>query len=102
VAAAGGSAYHNLTHIRQTIEDLSVSCGRKLDVHVADASEHMGLISLQGPNSRDILAKLTKADLSNAAFPFSTHKVIEVAGHKVSNYDNLCKNVPHGDPNVYY
>lgn len=31
--------------------------------------------------SRELLQCLTSADLSNEAFPFSTHKVINVAGH---------------------
>lgn len=33
--------------------------------------------------SRELLECLTSADLSNEAFPFSTHKVINVAGHDV-------------------
>ena len=31
--------------------------------------------------SRELLQSLTSADLSNESFPFSTHKVINVAGH---------------------
>lgn len=33
--------------------------------------------------SRELLQCLTSADLSNEAFPFSTHKIINVAGHDV-------------------
>lgn len=33
--------------------------------------------------SRELLQSLTSADLSNEAFPFSTHQVINVAGHDV-------------------
>ncbi|CAN7990380.1 unnamed protein product, partial [Ixodes pacificus] len=32
---------------------------------------------------RELLQSLTDADLSDTAFPFSTHKVIQFAGHKV-------------------
>lgn len=43
----------------------------------------MGMLSLQGPLSRDILQPLTEEDLSDTAFPFSTNKRIQVAGHNV-------------------
>ena len=48
-----------------------------------DVSRDMGMLSLQGPKSRLILEKLTKADLSDVAFPFSTCQSINVAGHQV-------------------
>ncbi|MCL4145472.1 UNVERIFIED_CONTAM: hypothetical protein GTU68_024230 [Idotea baltica] len=53
------------------------------DVTLTDRSDDMGLLSLQGPKSREILQQVTDADLSNEGFPFSTHKIIDVAGHKV-------------------
>ena len=37
----------------------------------------------QGPRSRELLNCLTDTDLDNDSFPFSTHQLIEVAGHKV-------------------
>ena len=36
------------------------------------------VISIMGPNSRDLLAGLTSADLSNTAFPFGTSRQIEL------------------------
>merc|ERR1719189_1749061 len=41
------------------------------------------MVSLQGPKSRDILSRLTDTPLDNENFPFSTNKMIEVAGHRV-------------------
>ena len=38
----------------------------------------MGVLVLAGPRSRDVLAKLTDADLSNAAFPWLTGKRISL------------------------
>ena len=38
---------------------------------------------LAGPRARDVLAKLTRADLSNAAFPWLTGKPISVGAAKV-------------------
>lgn len=43
----------------------------------------MGLLSVQGPQSRELLSALTSADLSDASFPFSTHQLIDFAGHPV-------------------
>jgi glycine cleavage system aminomethyltransferase T/glycine/D-amino acid oxidase-like deaminating enzyme len=38
----------------------------------------MGVISLMGPKSRDLLQSLTPNDLSDAAFPFATSQIIEL------------------------
>ena len=38
-----------------------------------------GTLSLMGPRARDILQSVTRADLSNAAFPFGTAQVIGIA-----------------------
>jgi len=78
VAAAGGAAYHNYAHILAAIQD------KKLNCQLEDVSRQFGMISLQGPRSRQILQKLTTdCDLSNEAFPFSTNKYLNIAGHKV-------------------
>lgn len=77
VAAAGASANHCLAHIRSVVQD------HKFNVSVADESETMGMLSIQGPKSRQILQTLTDTDLSDTSFPFSTNQVINFAGHKV-------------------
>eukprot|EP00095_Tigriopus_kingsejongensis_P011884 maker-scaffold410_size180147-snap-gene-0.32 protein:Tk11884 transcript:maker-scaffold410_size180147-snap-gene-0.32-mRNA-1 annotation:"sarcosine mitochondrial" len=77
VAAAGAYAFHNVAHISQAIQD------QRLDVQIETLSHQLGMLSLQGPKSRDILANLTQTDLSNEAFPFSTHKILDIQGQKV-------------------
>ena len=77
IAAAGGAAYQNLAHIMKTIQDGG------FDVQLEDRSHDMGMLSLQGPLSREILSRLTDARLDNESFPFSTNQMIDVAGHKV-------------------
>ncbi|VDM65441.1 unnamed protein product, partial [Strongylus vulgaris] len=42
---------------------------KKLDVQVNCVSEYLASIALVGPNSREVLAKLTKSDVSEEAFP---------------------------------
>jgi len=43
----------------------------------------MGVLVLAGPRSRDVLAKLTDADLSNAAFPWLTGQSISIGAAPV-------------------
>lgn len=46
---------------------------------LTNISSGMGVISLMGPNSRDLLQSLTPADLSHQAFPFGSSREIELA-----------------------
>ena len=48
------------------------------------------IFAIKGPRSRQILQKLTTdCDLSNEAFPFSTNKYLNIAGHKVRSSSQL-------------
>ena len=49
-------------------------------VEIADVTEDYGVLVVSGPRSRDLLAKLTDADLGNATFPWLSEREIEVAG----------------------
>ena len=77
IAAAGGAAYQNFAHIQQSIQDA------EFDVKLEDRTREMGMLSLQGPTARAILEKVTSSPLDNSSFPFSTNKMVEVAGHQV-------------------
>ena len=77
IAAAGGAAYQNLSHIRAALQD------QGFNVSLEDRSQDMGMLSLQGPYSREILSKLTQTPLDNESFPFNTNQMMTVAGHKV-------------------
>uniref|UniRef100_A0A8B9GLS0 Sarcosine dehydrogenase, mitochondrial n=1 Tax=Astyanax mexicanus TaxID=7994 RepID=A0A8B9GLS0_ASTMX len=77
LAIGGGVAQHNWSHIQTVLQDECFNCT------LTDQSEDMGMISIQGPKSRDLLQEVLDADLSNEAFPFSTHKIVTAAGHKV-------------------
>ena len=50
------------------------------DAHcvLTNVSSAMGVISIMGPRSRELLQSLTPADLSHAAFPFATSQEIEL------------------------
>ena len=53
------------------------------DVVVRDETQTAALLCLQGPRSREVLAEVTAADLSAAAFRFRDSRVITLAGHRV-------------------
>src|SRR6185295_12583434 len=53
---------------------------RSSHVEVTDATERVAQLNVQGPRSREVLAGLTDADLSNEAFPFRTARFVEIAG----------------------
>ncbi|WP_426426357.1 GcvT family protein [Bradyrhizobium genosp. A] len=48
-----------------------------------DVSSTYAVLGVMGPKSRDLLSKLTDADLSNSAFPFATSQIIDVGYAKV-------------------
>ena len=48
-----------------------------------DASSGLAVLGLMGPQSRALLATLTRADLSNAAFPFGTSQVLDLGFARV-------------------
>ena len=54
-----------------------------LDVVLSDVTEDFGTLSLIGPKARNVLAAVTDADVSNAAFPFGHVREIAIAGHIV-------------------
>ncbi|MGH6861046.1 MAG: glycine cleavage T C-terminal barrel domain-containing protein, partial [Phyllobacterium sp.] len=47
---------------------------------LTDITEDYGTLSLMGPKSRDVLARLADADVGNDAFPFGHAREMEIAG----------------------
>ncbi|MPC31556.1 Sarcosine dehydrogenase, mitochondrial [Portunus trituberculatus] len=77
LAAGGAAALQNLAHVTKEIRK------NKWNVSLLDHTDDMSLLSVQGRHSRTLLQELTSEDLGNDSFPFSSHKVITVAGHTV-------------------
>ncbi|XP_033643336.1 sarcosine dehydrogenase, mitochondrial-like [Asterias rubens] len=77
IAAGGGVTQHVKTHMQTAIQD------ERFDCTILDHSDDMGVLSIQGPKSREVLQSLTSTDLSNEAFKFNTHKLMTVGGHTV-------------------
>jgi len=67
------SEFHDRDWLVQHIADAEV-------VTVSDVTEETGILAVAGPKSREILAELTDADLTNESFRWLTGQEIEVAG----------------------
>ena len=51
-----------------------------MNAQLIDVTSGYGVLALMGPNARNILQAVTRADLSNTAFPFGTTQTIGIAG----------------------
>ena len=71
-----GFATHDLDWIRRNVP-------AENNVQIDDVTSAWGVLSLMGPRSRDTLQAVTSTDLSNAAFPFATMKIVHVGGAPV-------------------
>src|SRR5262249_5482788 len=49
-------------------------------VRLANHSEHQGALIVAGPRSRELLMRVSDADLSNAAFPYLAARSLRIAG----------------------
>ncbi|GAA3517054.1 FAD-dependent oxidoreductase [Aeromicrobium panaciterrae] len=54
-----------------------------LDAHVTDVTDRLSVLGVMGPHSRDLLGRLTEADLSEDGFAFGASHEIELAGATV-------------------
>lgn len=52
----------------------------QLDVTLREESDDLTVIGIWGPRTREVLAAVTDADLSNEAFPFGTAQTVAIAG----------------------
>ncbi len=57
---------------------LSEHLPRGEDVHIENVSTRFGTLIVAGPRSRELLQRLTPADLSNAAFPWLSARTIDI------------------------
>jgi len=73
VVTGTGAATHDADWIRR-----SVAAGRS--VQLRDVSEEYGVLSVMGPQARELLARVADGRLDNQAFPFSTWRTLRIAG----------------------
>ncbi|WP_343115994.1 FAD-dependent oxidoreductase [Ostreiculturibacter nitratireducens] len=63
---------------RQALDHLRLAAGD--DVTIANLTDDYGMLVVAGPKAREVLAPLTDADLSNAAFRWLSGQEITIAG----------------------
>lgn len=86
VARLGDDRFYIITGTSFRTNDLAWiedHIGAELDVQLTDVTEDFGTLSLMGPHARHVLAAVTDANVSNAAFPFAHVREISIAGHAV-------------------
>ena len=71
VVTAAVSQERDLNWIRRHLDDDAF-------VTLQDVTSGYGVLSVMGPNSRQLLSRLSDADFSNAAFPFGTSQEIDI------------------------
>ena len=75
VVTIAASATHDADWIRRGLDGARVS--------LTDVTSAYTVLGVMGPRSRDLLARLTSADLSNAAFPFGTTREMDLSAAMV-------------------
>lgn len=72
--AGGASAYQTFAHIQAAIQE------KEFAANVTDVTDKMGVISLQGPESRNVLQKITDFELSDSNLPLYNSSLISING----------------------
>ena len=73
IVTGTGYATHDFDWISKNIP-------QGMNAQLFDITSSNSVLSLMGPKARDILQAVTRADVSNAAFPFGSAKTIGIAG----------------------
>ena len=83
---AAADSYYIVTGTGSRTHDFAWIAGKiaaGIDATLTDVTDEFGVLSLMGPRARDVLARASEADVSDAAFPFASCREIDVAGAPV-------------------
>jgi 4-methylaminobutanoate oxidase (formaldehyde-forming) len=73
IVTGTGFATHDFDWIRRNIP-------AGLNVQIFDVTSSYSVLALMGPNAREVLSRVTRADLSNGSFRFGSQQTIGIAG----------------------
>jgi 4-methylaminobutanoate oxidase (formaldehyde-forming) len=76
IVTGTGFATHDFAWIRRNLPDGA-------DARLLDVTPAFAVLPIMGPRARDLLARVTADDVSNAAFPFGAWREIHLAGAPV-------------------
>jgi dimethylglycine dehydrogenase len=83
ITRIAGDCFYVLTGAAWEVKDFDAMSQSILEgekVEVKNVTDDWGNLVVTGPRARDLLAKLTDADLANASFPWLSAQQIEIAG----------------------
>ncbi|KAK9875708.1 hypothetical protein WA026_009505 [Henosepilachna vigintioctopunctata] len=75
IVACGESGPQALSHIRKELVK------KRFKAIVSDTTDRMGLLSLQGPKSRQLLQSITESPITDQRFPLGMSHLIKINGH---------------------
>ena len=71
IITSSGTGIHDFDWIERNIDDIP-------DAVLVDVTSAYAVLGIMGPKARDLVGKLSKADLSNEAFPFGTMQHLNI------------------------
>lgn len=87
IARLGPEAFYFVTGApseRRVWDWLTLHCGEEMQgCNIRNVTDQTGVLVLAGPQARDVLAKVSDDDVTNAALPWMRWKTISVAGVEV-------------------
>jgi sarcosine oxidase subunit alpha len=92
VATGEGDYYFTTSSARAgvTVEWFRYHCrDEDWDFHLVNLTDALGAINLAGPRAREVLARVTTADVSNEAFPYMGYRELELTGGVVARCTRL-------------
>lgn len=76
IVTGAGQATRDMHWIRQAIDPV-------LRATVTDLTSSYGVLGVMGPRSRELLSRVCDEEMSNAAFPFRTARMVSIGGARV-------------------
>ncbi|KAK2582795.1 hypothetical protein KPH14_005056 [Odynerus spinipes] len=77
IVSSGMSAYRTWAHVHNVIKQ------KNFNVTLHNATEQIGVLSIQGPKSQQVLQTLIEDELSSEKFPYSTGKLAKIKNETV-------------------
>ncbi|XP_017784647.1 PREDICTED: sarcosine dehydrogenase, mitochondrial [Nicrophorus vespilloides] len=75
IVAGGGSGYHTISHLKKQLYI------KKFKSVITDVTDKMGILSIQGPKSGELLQSITETPITDQNFPFGMSHLVTINGH---------------------
>ncbi|XP_066146698.1 sarcosine dehydrogenase, mitochondrial [Euwallacea fornicatus] len=75
VVAGGLSGYHTKSHLRKQLYK------KGFKSRITEITDRLGILSIQGPKSRELLQSVTESPITDEIFPLGMSHIIKINGH---------------------